>query len=88
VRGKLFIINYSLFIKSVLSAKVIGIMRMLDEGHADDKIIAVAEHDMSVNHYNDISELLTDFLLEMRHFFEEYRTHEKKTVELEDFQGA
>lgn len=72
----------------ILSARVIGVMRMLDEGSADDKIIAVAEHDLSVNHYNDISEVRSHFLKELRHFFEEYKTLEKKTVQVEDFQGA
>ena len=72
----------------ILSAKVIGVMRMLDEGSADDKIIAVAEHDMSVNHYEDIAELPGHFLKELRHFFEEYKTLEKKTVQVEEFQNA
>ena len=41
----------------IVEAKVIGVMRMLDNGEADDKIIAVAAGDPSVNHFNDISEL-------------------------------
>ena len=41
----------------LVEAKVIGVMRMLDNGEADDKIIAVAANDMSVNYINDISEL-------------------------------
>ncbi|WZN44285.1 inorganic diphosphatase [Chitinophaga caseinilytica] len=41
----------------IMDAKVIGVMQMIDGGEADDKIIAVAAHDMSVAHINDISEL-------------------------------
>lgn len=29
-------------------------MRMIDQGEIDDKIIAVANNDQSVNHYNNI----------------------------------
>lgn len=72
----------------IVSAKVIGVMRMLDQGELDDKIIAVAEHDMSVNHYNDISELPPHFIKEMKNFFEDYKKLENKTVEVEDFQDA
>jgi inorganic pyrophosphatase len=72
----------------LVSAKVIGVMRMLDQGELDDKIIAVAEHDMSVNHYNDISELPPHFIKEMKNFFEDYKKLENKTVEVEDFQNA
>jgi inorganic pyrophosphatase len=39
----------------LIEAKVIGVMRMIDQGEEDDKIIAVAKNDMSVSHYNDIS---------------------------------
>lgn len=72
----------------IVSAKVIGVMRMLDGGELDDKIIAVAENDMSVNHMNDISDLPEHFFRELRNFFEDYKKLENKTVEVEDFQNA
>lgn len=71
----------------IVSAKVIGVMRMIDGGEADDKIIAVAEGDPSVNHINDISELPQHFISEMRNFFEDYKKLENKTVIVEEFQN-
>lgn len=71
----------------LVEAKIIGVMRMLDQGEADDKLIAVCANDMSVNHINDISELPPHFISEMRHFFEEYKRLEKKVVKIEEFQG-
>lgn len=72
----------------LVDAKVIGVMQMLDGGELDDKIIAVAENDMSVNHINDISELPPHFFKELKNFFEDYKKLENKTVEVEDFQNA
>ena len=53
----------------IVEAKVIGVMQMIDGDEEDDKIIAVAANDMSVNHYNDISELPEHHIRELRSFF-------------------
>lgn len=71
----------------IVSSKVIGVMRMIDNGELDDKIIAVAENDMSVSHIEDISELPRHFFKELKNFFEDYKKLENKTVKIEEFQN-
>lgn len=71
----------------LVRSKVIGVMRMLDGGEMDDKIIAVAADDMSFNHINDIDELPAHWIKELRSFFENYKELENKTVVVEEFQN-
>jgi inorganic pyrophosphatase len=70
----------------LVEARVIGVMQMVDSGDADDKIIAVAHTDPSVNYINNIEEMPAHFFNELRHFFEEYKKLENKTVIVEEFQ--
>jgi inorganic pyrophosphatase len=70
----------------LVEANVIGNMQMIDSGTMDDKIIAVAAKDPSVNHITKMEELPDHFLLELKNFFEQYKVLENKKVEIDNFQ--
>jgi inorganic pyrophosphatase len=69
---------------SIVSAKVIGVMRMIDKG-VDDKIIAVCEHDISVNHIETLDDLPPHLMSEIKHFFEQYKKLEHTQVVVDNF---
>jgi inorganic pyrophosphatase len=71
----------------LVPARVIGVMRMIDQGLADDKILAVPENDANTTHLRDISEWAPHFKLELKEFFESYKKLENKIVTVPDFQG-
>jgi len=72
---------------SIVEAKVIGVMHMVDNGEQDDKIIAVAKNDMSVNYINDIDELPPHTMKEIVRFFQDYKALEGKDVAIEQLLG-
>jgi inorganic pyrophosphatase len=72
---------------SMIDAKVIGVMHMVDNGEQDDKIIAVAKNDMSVNYIEDLSELPPHTMKEIVRFFQDYKALEHKNVAIEDLLG-
>ncbi len=70
---------------TLVSARVIGVMRMIDQGVPDDKIIAVAATDPSVSDIKNINELPQHFLEELKNFFENYTKLEGKIVTVPAF---
>ena len=70
----------------LVEATVIGNMQMIDSGEQDDKIIAVAAKDPSVNYITNINELPKHFFNELRNYFEQYKVLENKEVQIKEFQ--
>jgi inorganic pyrophosphatase len=81
----LVICSIDVFAMCIVESKVIGAMEMVDGDERDDKIIAVAANDMSVNYINDLSELPPHTLVELKRFFEDYKMLEHKNVIVEQF---
>lgn len=65
----------------LVEAKPIGILRMRDEKGPDDKILSVAIGDPTYGRYNDIVDVPQHLLVEIEHFFINYKKLEGKHVE-------
>ena len=63
---------------TLVRAYPIGVMRMLDNGKGDEKIIAVPFNDPNYNCFHDIKDLPSHVLEEMEHFFTVYKALENK----------
>jgi inorganic pyrophosphatase len=70
----------------LVEATIIGNMQMIDSGEKDDKIIAVATKDPSVNHIKTVDEMPRHFFLELKNYFEQYKVLENKQVQIDEFQ--
>jgi inorganic pyrophosphatase len=73
---------------TLVEARAIGLMTMIDAGKHDHKILAVAVDDPEYNYFKEASELPQHRLTMLRRFFQDYKQLEGKAVEVEEFQSA
>lgn len=73
---------------TLVEARAIGLMTMLDSGKQDHKILAVAVNDPEYSSFNEASQLPPHRLAMLRRFFQDYKTLEGKAVEVEEFEPA
>lgn len=60
----------------VVSCRVIGMFRMTDEKGGDDKLLCVPAGDVRKSNLQDLADVPTYELAEIKHFFEVYKTLE------------
>lgn len=72
---------------TLVRCKPIGVIKMIDSDAIDEKIIAVAENDPSINGYEDISQLPHHLFDEISHFFEVYKQLEGKKTSVKEVLG-
>ncbi len=69
---------------TLVRAYPIGVIKMIDNGRNDEKIIAIPFSDPTYNCYKSIDDLPKHVYDEMRHFFEVYKNLENKTTAVDD----
>jgi inorganic pyrophosphatase len=74
----------SLLPLTLAEVRVIGIVRMIDSGEQDDKVIGVYDKDPRFAEYQDLGDVPDHIIKEIKHFFETYKELQNKEVQVTD----
>ncbi|MGH7563835.1 MAG: inorganic diphosphatase [Gemmatimonadota bacterium] len=72
---------------SLMTARPVGMLRMLDEGETDDKVLAAPAHDPRYDEIEDLGDMAEHRLKELHHFFTHYKELEEKETLVTEWLG-
>ena len=71
----------------VVDARIVGYLDVIDNGDADQKVIAVVNRDPRFDHIQELSDIPESTLEIIKDFFKTYKTLQKIEVEIKDYHG-
>lgn len=71
----------------IVPTRVIGNLKILDNGREDNKIISVVAVDPRYDEIHELKDLSSFVLEEIKNFFENYKTLQKIEVKVKNYQG-
>lgn len=72
---------------TLAEVRVLGVVKMIDDGEQDDKIIGVYDKDPRYEEFKDLEDIPKHRLKEIKHFFETYKELQNKKVEVKEILG-
>ena len=73
--------------QTIAACRPIGVMKMIDNGEQDDKIICVYVKDPRTDYIKDLKDLPEHMIKEYKEFFQTYKDLENKIVKVTAFHG-
>ena len=73
----MLIIDESVHMGVVASVRPIGVLYMIDDGEGDEKLICVADDDVSKSHIKEVEDLGPNFKPMIEHFYSQYKAWKK-----------
>ncbi len=74
--------NKPVYPLTLVSARVIGVIRMIDNNELDDKIVAVYDRDPRYSEYKSLKDIPKHIVVELKHFFETYKELQLQSKEV------
>ena len=77
----------STFCGLYVPVRIIGVLRMVDKGEQDDKLLAVNAGEPELSHIQKLEDVPLPTKEKIKHFFARYKDLEGKKVEIGEFEG-
>jgi len=84
----LVLIDEPTFTGCLIEVRPIGVMRMIDGGQQDDKIVSVALYDQGYAHYQSLDDMRPHQKVEIEYFYSVYKDLEGKVTRIDGWEGV